>query len=64
MKLKAYLESKKITPYAFAKQIGVSHQLVRLWVANKSIPRPHNMALLAEQTGGRVRAKDFYENAA
>jgi len=66
MKLSEYLNNRNMTPYRFAKEIGVSRQSVYNYLAhpldyNFRMPSLKIMKKIIQYTGGEVRMKDFYE---
>jgi len=61
MKLKAYLDQREIDPAAFAASVGVTRQAVMLWLAGERIPRPKQLAKIAEATADMVTYRDFLE---
>lgn len=64
MTLSEYLKQHQIKPAAFARQIQTSRQSVHRWTAGLARPRANDMRRIAEATGGKVTANDFYEMAA
>lgn len=64
MKLKDYLEVNHIPPRAFAADIEVSPEAVRLYVRGLRRPRHEVLERIHIATGGMVRAEDFYGRAA
>lgn len=64
MTLSEYLTQNQIKPAAFARQIGTSRQSIHRWTVGLSRPRAQEMRRIAEATGGKVTANDFYEVAA
>ena len=60
MTLKEYLKSNGGTA-AFAKQIGVTGEAVRLWANGIRIPRVEQMRLVVKATKGNVTPNDFYQ---
>jgi DNA-binding XRE family transcriptional regulator len=66
MRLSEYLDKRNMTPYRFAKEIGVSKQTVYNYIAhpfdyNFRMPSLRIMKKIIQYTGGEVRMKDFYE---
>lgn len=50
-----------MTPAAFARTIdGASEGAVRLWVTHERMPRPEQMKLIFDATGGLVTPNDFH----
>jgi hypothetical protein len=65
MKLAQYLTEKNITPGEFGTLVGgVSESGVRKWVYGERTPRPKQMQLITEVTGGLVDPKDFFVSEA
>lgn len=60
MKLATYLQEAGITYAEFAKSVGASAFAVGKWARGDRIPRPPAMRLIAEKTGGKVTAGDFF----
>jgi hypothetical protein len=63
MNLRRYIDEKKITPPAFARQIRVSAQAMHRYLDGARIPRPEILARIAEVTDGRVQPNDFFSFA-
>lgn len=64
MKLSDYLESHSITRAQFAKQIGVSGETIRRYIAGTRIPERDTMEKIALATACKVTANDFFGIAA
>jgi len=61
MKIKDYLDKKKITQEAFAKSVGVKRVAVARWVTGGRLPRPETARKIVEVTGPRgITMKDIY----
>lgn len=61
MKLGTYLKEAKLDEAAFSALSGgvFSPEAVRKWRFGARVPRPKQMALIAQLTGGKVSANDF-----
>ena len=59
MTLSQYLKKTKQTPLDFARKLGVDQVTVYRWCNGSRVPREH-MQKIAEATGGKVTANDFY----
>jgi|TARA_Y100000310_G_scaffold28395_1_gene27030 transcriptional regulator with XRE-family HTH domain len=59
MKLKAWLQKKKISPANFAARIDASEGAVLKWIAGTRFPRPESLIRVFLATGGKVSANDF-----
>lgn len=59
MKLSEFLETKELTPQAFAGLLPVSGEAVRLWLNGDRTPRPAQMQRIMEITEGAVTPNDF-----
>lgn len=64
MTLEQYLRHEELTPSEFARQIGVSPETVRRYTAGERTPDKIRMTKIAEATGFRVTANDFFGMAA
>jgi len=60
MKLETYLKMSEITDADFAEKLGVNVISVRRYLAGQRIPNREVMEAIARNTGGEVRANDFY----
>lgn len=60
MKLQEYLEHKKKKIADMARDFGVAHCVVRVWVTGERIPTPENMQKIFAYTGGEVTPNDFF----
>lgn len=61
MKLSDYLAQNDIKPAAFAKDLNVTSEAVRLWLCGGRKPREDMLALIAEKTNGAVTPNDFFD---
>jgi transcriptional regulator with XRE-family HTH domain len=61
MKLDAYLKRERLSTAEFAERIGVTAEAVRLYLTGQRIPRPKTVARIAQETGGAVRFRDFFD---
>jgi transcriptional regulator with XRE-family HTH domain len=61
MKLKPYLQLKKIKSAEFARIIGRNAQNVARYVSGQRIPDKDTMPLIYHATNGEVTANDFYD---
>lgn len=59
MDLRAYLDTSGLDEAAFAAQLEVTKEAVRLWLTGERTPRPRMMRRIAEKTDGRVTPNDF-----
>ena len=60
MKLKSYLEAKRMTYEAAAAQIGgVSRSAVEKWCRGERVPMPEQLRRIYEVTNGEVTPNDF-----
>ena len=64
MTLEHYLDVEQLTPSEFARQIRVSPETVRRYVAGERIPDRARMTRIAEATNFKVTADDFFGLAA
>ena len=60
MDLRAFLDSEKIPPSAFAPRVGVTVQALYRYMAKDRLPRREIMAKIASETRGAVTANDFF----
>lgn len=60
MTLQDYLKEAALSRAAFARQLGVSQETVRRYLAGTRIPDRQIMERIALQTGSRVTANDFF----
>ena len=60
MKLREYLDDRKLTAKAFGGSIGVSGHAVLKWIRGERVPRPEIMAKIVKATSGAVQPNDFY----
>ena len=63
MTLRDYLEQAKISAAQFGRLIDEPRQNVHRYL-NGTIPNPETMAKIADETGGKVTANDFFGIAA
>jgi hypothetical protein len=63
MKLSAFLESRKISPGAFATGAGLARQAIHRYIVGERIPDKSAMAKIVAATEGEVTPNDFYEAA-
>jgi transcriptional regulator with XRE-family HTH domain len=63
MKLKDYLEFKKLTPAEFGERVDASEHAVLKWARGERTPRPVFMQRIAQSTERMVTANDFVEEA-
>jgi hypothetical protein len=59
MTLQDYLDSKKITKYRAAKEMGVAWTTIWRWITGRSIPEAAQMRTVQEWTGGAVTPNDW-----
>jgi transcriptional regulator with XRE-family HTH domain len=62
MRLRQYLDDRKMPIPAFAERIGVSTQAVHRYVAGDRVPRREVMERIKAETGGEVQPNDFFCN--
>jgi transcriptional regulator with XRE-family HTH domain len=60
MTLEQYLQKEGLTPSEFARQIMVSPETVRRYVAGERTPDRKRMTRIAEATNFRVTANSFF----
>ena len=61
MRLQEFLDSKKKKIADMARDLGVAHCVVRVWVTGERIPTPDNMQKIFAYTNGEVTPNDFYD---
>lgn len=61
MKLKNWIEYKKLTGAEFAEMLGVSAAAVSRWLGGSRIPCITQMQAIEELTKGKVKAQDWYK---
>ena len=59
MDLQKFIDQQGMTRKAFAEQVGVTPEAVRLWMCGKRIPRPRLLREIMLATGGAVTVYDF-----
>lgn len=59
MKLREYLELKKVRPYLWAKEVGLPSSGVYAWLAGTIRPNIQNIMLIKSVTGGAVGPEDW-----
>ena len=64
MKLTEYMREHELDDERMAARIGCSSYAVRKWKYGERIPRPEQLAKIAEATGWKVRANDFVDSPA
>ncbi len=57
--LKAWMESRGLTPQELAEMLGVSRQAVQLWVSGKGYPRTPTLAELERLSNGVITARSL-----
>jgi DNA-binding transcriptional regulator YiaG len=63
MKLRKWLDQKKMTNRAFARLINTSESAVHMWARTDGLgrmPRQKHMMAMQKATSGKVRPQDFY----
>ena len=60
MDLRTHLTARKITPSAFAREVGVSPQAMHRYVNGQRWPRGDKARRIEELTGGKVSASDLF----
>lgn len=60
MKLSDWLTKTDTTYAAFAKQVGVTSEAVRLWCLGERMPRKAQVVKIAKATAGKVNIMDFW----
>ncbi|MEH6476677.1 MAG: helix-turn-helix transcriptional regulator [Sneathiella sp.] len=61
MKLKTWLDSRKIKAVTFAENVGVTHSTIGRYVSGDRFPRPEILRRIEVATGGKVTANDFLD---
>lgn len=61
MRLKTYLELRKISPAAFGEMVGASEPGVVKWMRGERVPRRETMRKIMDVTDGAVGPSDFLE---
>jgi transcriptional regulator with XRE-family HTH domain len=61
VKLKNWIDSKKLTGAGFAEMLGVSPAAVSRWLGGSRIPCMAQMQAIEELTKGKVKAQDWYK---
>lgn len=64
MKLREYLDDRKIPANDFGGIVGVSSHAVLKWIRGERVPRPEIMEKIVKATSGVVQPNDFYGGAA
>lgn len=59
MKLKDYLELKKVKPYKWAEEVGLPKSGVYVWLAGKLRPNIQNIMAIKVATDGAVGPEDW-----
>lgn len=62
MQLGAYLNKHGISEKDFAAKIGTTHVSVNRYVNARRIPTRRIMTVIEKETGGAVKAQDFYDS--
>lgn len=60
MKLKRFIDIKKMTIQALANSIGISHESARRYVHETRYPRPETASKIVSFTRGKVSMDDIY----
>ena len=63
MKLREYLDSKKLKIADAARDAGFEHETFRKWVKEERIPRPKSMRKIEDWSRGEVTPGDFFTAA-
>lgn len=63
MKLRPYLDEKKISPADFAREIRVETASVHRYLTGERIPRMEILERIIQATEGAVQANDFFAAA-
>lgn len=63
MRLREYLELKKVRPYLWAKEVGLPQSGVYAWLAGTIRPNIHNIMQIKSATGGAVGPEDWMTDA-
>lgn len=58
------MREQKLSARKFAEIVGASDRAVIKWCRRERIPRLENMQAIADATGGKVTALDFYSRDA
>lgn len=61
MKLKDWINSKKISDAEFARMLGVTTSAVSRWINGSRIPNIQFLQAIEELTKGKVRPQDWYK---
>lgn len=61
MRLKTYLELRKISPAAFGEMVGASEPGVVKWMRGERVPRRETMRKIMDVTDGAVGPSDFLD---
>ncbi len=64
MNLGDFLKEQGLTISEFAEMVGVAEASMSRYAAGKRIPRPDILRRIAEASGGRVQANDFFADPA
>ena len=60
MKLSDWLTRADLTQADFAKRLGVSREIVRLWCLGERRPQPRHLTKIVKATAGKVGVLDFW----
>ena len=61
MKFAEYIQKENKTIAGVARDLGLTHCVVRVWVAGEKIPSKENMQKIVAYTKGAVTPNDFYD---
>lgn len=59
MKLKDYLELKKVRPYLWAREMGLPVSGVYAWITGRATPTIQNIMAVKSATNGAVGPEDW-----
>lgn len=59
-KFKQWLEKNNKTVAQVARDLGLTHCVVRTWAESERIPTKENMQRIVAYTNGEVQPNDFY----
>jgi DNA-binding transcriptional regulator YdaS (Cro superfamily) len=60
MILADYMRKERLSRGAFAQQVGVTEEAVRLWLKGARRPNKTTMRKIEAATAGEITANDFY----
>lgn len=60
-KFKQWLKNNNKKVADVARDLGLTHCVVRVWVETDRVPSRENMQKIIAYTGGEIQPNDFYE---